>query len=136
MGMFDEIKCEYPLPEKFKFLQNKTFQTKDFYNVMDEYTITKNGKLVRQKFKYEVVEEKNRPYFGTPEWNKSPFSKMIGSLKKCIDKKEMIEFHGYIRFCTVVSGNFYEFTAKFTDGKLVKISPVELPKWKSKVERA
>jgi hypothetical protein len=44
MGMFDEIKCEYPLPDPE--VQDHVFQTKDFENLMERYTITKEGRLI------------------------------------------------------------------------------------------
>jgi hypothetical protein len=44
MGMFDEVRCEYPLPDAE--LQDERFQTKNFYRLLETFTITKDGELV------------------------------------------------------------------------------------------
>lgn len=44
MGMFDEVRCEYPLPDAE--LQDERFQTKSFYGLLENYTITKDGRLI------------------------------------------------------------------------------------------
>ena len=45
MGLFDEVKCAYPLPDAEH--QEREFQTKDLESLMDRYTITHDGRLVR-----------------------------------------------------------------------------------------
>lgn len=45
MGLFDTVKCEYPLPNPAH--QDLKFQTKDLDCWMGRYTITCDGKLVR-----------------------------------------------------------------------------------------
>ena len=47
MGLFDEVRCEYRLPNPAH--QSLVFQTKDLENLMDEYVITRRGRLVRTK---------------------------------------------------------------------------------------
>jgi hypothetical protein len=47
VGLFDEVRCEYPLPNAAH--QGLLFQTKDLENLMDEYVITRRGRLVRTK---------------------------------------------------------------------------------------
>ena len=44
MGMFDELRCEYELPDKE--VQDEVFQTKSLDRLMDDYTITREGKLI------------------------------------------------------------------------------------------
>lgn len=39
MGMFDYVKCEYPLPHG----QDREYQTKDTHCIMGTVTITKDG---------------------------------------------------------------------------------------------
>lgn len=46
MGMFDNLTCEYPLPAEPK-PHEKSFQTKDFDCQLDHYTITDDGRLLR-----------------------------------------------------------------------------------------
>jgi len=45
--MFDEVRCEYRLPTPAH--QDLVFQTKDLENLMDEYVITRRGRLVRSR---------------------------------------------------------------------------------------
>jgi len=47
VGLFDEVRCEYPLPNAAH--QGLLFQTKDLENAMEEYLITRRGRLVRTK---------------------------------------------------------------------------------------
>jgi hypothetical protein len=46
LGLFDTITCEYPLPVAEH--QNLEFQTKDLESLLDHYTITRDGRLVRR----------------------------------------------------------------------------------------
>jgi hypothetical protein len=125
MGMFDTLKCKYPMPHGYEFLQNEEFQTKDFDNVLDKYTITKEGGLVHHNYVWDFVPEEERPFYGKPEWDTNPLFRTMGSLKTIhVGDKEM-DFHGYIRFYTSIKDKdgykFYELQAKFTDGKLVDL---------------
>jgi hypothetical protein len=43
MGMFDYVKCLYPLPDNIP--DDEAFQTKDLTNVLADYTITTDGHL-------------------------------------------------------------------------------------------
>lgn len=45
MGMFDSVRCEYPLPDPSR--QGIEFQTKSLLLMMDHYTITSDGRLVQ-----------------------------------------------------------------------------------------
>lgn len=47
MGLFDEVRCDYPLPDPAH--QGLVFQTKDLENAMEEYRITRRGRLVRTR---------------------------------------------------------------------------------------
>lgn len=138
MGMFDYIECEYPMPKGFEFLQEaEDFQTKDFQNVMDKYTITKEGRLIHHKYIWDIVPEEDRPYYGKPEWNENPLFRMMGSISMVHTGDEYMNFHGYIRFYTSVKEkeiyitadgeerhkhSFYNLKAKFTDGQLVELT--------------
>jgi hypothetical protein len=46
MGLFDTIYCQYPLPDARH--QDLDFQTKDLECLLDTYTITPDGRLLRQ----------------------------------------------------------------------------------------
>ena len=45
MGLSDTVRCEYPLPEAGH--QDLEYQTKAFENLMERYTITADGRLIR-----------------------------------------------------------------------------------------
>jgi hypothetical protein len=127
MGMFDELICEYPLPDSA--VQNEVFQTKSLDCTMDRYTITKDGRLILHKVRYESVPEEERPYYGTPEWDESPFLQVAGSLKSVPVGDVAIPYHGYIRFYTYLGkhpdGESFEYLAKFTNGRLKEIRQVQ-----------
>jgi hypothetical protein len=48
MGMYDDITCEHALPGEPKPKDN-SFQTKDLDCLMDHYTITRDGRLLKRK---------------------------------------------------------------------------------------
>jgi hypothetical protein len=48
MGMYDDITCEHVLPFEPKPRGN-SFQTKDFDRLMEHYTITKDGRLLKRE---------------------------------------------------------------------------------------
>jgi len=54
MGMFDTLKCNFPLPNKEA--QDKEFQTKELRCEMDQLEITSGGRLVRIKSGYDDEE--------------------------------------------------------------------------------
>lgn len=66
VGMFDYVRCRYPLPHH----QDAQFQTKDLLSLvdrgewlgglLDNYEITKDGRLRRQRHKYKVVKTPRR----------------------------------------------------------------------------
>ncbi|RLI63032.1 MAG: hypothetical protein DRO67_06395 [Candidatus Asgardarchaeum californiense] len=135
MGMFDYVVCNYQMPEGYDFLQKSDFQTKDFESVMDKYTITEDGLLVHHKYMWDMVAEKDRPYYGKPEWDTKPIFKVMGSIKMIYVGDEEMNYHGYFTFYTSVKDGtyinedgevrdkykFYDLKAKFTDGKLVEL---------------
>jgi hypothetical protein len=45
VGLFDRIRCEFPLPDPSH--QELEYQTKDLDCLLEEYTITRDGRLVR-----------------------------------------------------------------------------------------
>jgi len=120
MGMFDNIKCEYPLPDKPIGARN--WQTKSFGDgmvggFMDNYTITPEGKLILHKCTYETVPEEERPYYGTPDWDKNLLMQICGSMKSTPLEDEDQEYHGVINIYTNTSNNeWVEYDIKFTDG--------------------
>ena len=128
MGMFDEIKCEYPLPDPE--VQDEVFQTKNFENLMDCYTITQDGRLIKHEVRWESVPEEERPYYGTPDWEK-PFLRLMGSLKTVPVGDIEIPYHGDIRFYTskeqegADKHKWYEYCVRFTEGRVQWIKRIQ-----------
>ena len=123
MGMYDELTCEYPLPEKYKKYQDSVFQTKSLVNCLDKYLITKDGELVHHSFNWEVVPEEERPYYGKPEWDKF---KWAGSFKTTGKEPQKLNHTGEVRFYEwdVKEDIWVEFIALFANGKLIHFDSV------------
>ena len=125
MGMFDNVECDYPLPNAGT-LQGETFQTKSFDNLLDNYTITKDGDLIWHKVRMEEVPEEERPYYGKPEWDNTPLAKVCGSFRTVPDGNEKVDFHGVLNMYTIDAfGKWYEYDVYFVYGKVDKIEKVE-----------
>jgi hypothetical protein len=134
MGVFDTIYCEYSLPEHDFLKDILDFQTKSLDPKMTTYTLTADGRLLEHRYIQEPVPEKERPYYGKPEWNREMF-RLIGSLRTVETYFHDMEWHGDINFYTPYAGMWYEFTARFTEGKLDSIvfehdKHIKLPSYK------
>lgn len=98
--MFDHVKCRYPLPDKE--VQNVVFQTKNFECMLDTYFITEEGKLLMKGLK-----------------QRDPV---------------LVRFHGELKFYTSTGSHednsfkWYEYIARFTNGKLQWIKRAEKEK--------
>jgi hypothetical protein len=121
MGMFDYLFIDtnmLPVSDEEKIIigDEPGWQTKDFENVMTEIYITNEGELKINQWEYEVVPKEERPH---PD--DDGLSGLVGSLRRSNENLETIPHHGYVNFYTSISKKWYEFNAKFTDGKLVEI---------------
>jgi hypothetical protein len=123
MGMYDEIVCNYPLPDEE--FQGKTFQTKSLDAMMDEYTITADGKLIKHDYDWAVVPEEERPYYGTEEWDEKEFLRWAGSMRREPRGDIVVPHHGDIRFYNFFDDVWYEYIARFTNGELESIRRVQ-----------
>lgn len=124
MGMFDNIKCEYLLPDTPKRIQESTLQTKDLVNLLDDYTITKEGRLIHHQCNWEITPEEERPYYGTEEWDKNPLFQIFGSMRRVPLEDVDTKYHGMLHIYTTDPDNhsvFYDYELKFTDGNLVDV---------------
>lgn len=97
MGMFDTIHCEYPLPVAEH--QSLDFQTKNLECLLDIYTITRDGRLVRHA--------RRGGLWGAPE-----------------DHDVEWPLHGDIRFYTSKDKEWIEYVARFTHGQVEWIRPL------------
>ena len=127
MSMFDNIQCEYPLPDTgYPVSPGHTFQTKSLGRALDEYTITADGRLILNKVRWESVPDEERPYYGTPEWE-NVWAKLAGSLRTVPVGDEEVLYHGDVYFYDVFSSRdgseeaWIEYKARFTEGGLSRI---------------
>jgi hypothetical protein len=133
LGMYDYLKCEYPLPNPPYWITEETiFQTKhrDEDCCMETFRITKEGRLIHQRVSYVNCPDEERPYWGKPEWNKSEIYRMAGMIKTVPAGDVDTEFHGDIVFYegSTIEENkwaWYEVCARFTNGKLEWIKEVK-----------
>jgi len=125
MGLYNNVKCEYILPEAPKEIQDDVFQTKNFECLLDNYTITKDGELIHHLCEYESVPEEERPYYGTPEWDKNPIYHWMGSMKSKFIKDVKVNHHGIIHIYTIIKDNeWWEYEIKFIDGKVTNVKRI------------
>lgn len=130
MGMFDTLYINtqrLPLSraDKKRLGDDPDWQTKDLDCILTEVYITDEGELKVNRWEYETVPKEERPY---PD--DEGLLGSMGSLKRVNQRLEAIPYHGYIRFYTSLespegSQEWFEFSAKFTNGKLVGIQRVQ-----------
>lgn len=92
------------------------WQTKDFDCELTEIYITDEGELKINRFEMQIVPKEERPY---P--NGKGLEEFVGSMRRTNQRLETIPFHGCVNFYSDIKGQWYEFNAKFTDGKLQEI---------------
>lgn len=124
MGMFDDIKCEYPLPltedqgelAGQNWRENQ-FQTKDFECLLDEYCIREDGTLWQQIYSWETT-RKGRPYRKPAGW------------------QPMSTYTGTVRFYDSIKAHkadyWVEWLAVFVSGKLTEL---KLHSWEQRDNR-
>lgn len=104
MGFFDTIFCEANAPGA-ELLGDREFQTKDLGRRMDHFTITVAGELIH--------------HCRRPE-NKEVFARHVAY------RDVLVPLHRDITLCGATSaGEFAWFVARFTDGKLQWVCPLE-----------
>lgn len=121
MGMYDNLIIntdKLPVTDEEKKLigENPGWQTKDFDCDLTEIYITDEGELKINRWNYEEVPEEERPH---P--NGEGLLGLMGSLRRVNERLETIQYHGYVNFYSNIGDDWYEFFAKFTDGKLISI---------------
>lgn len=126
MGMYDHIEIDIeklPLPKEVKenFGDNPGFQTKDFECVLTEVYL-KDDCIEVAEWEYEEVPVEERPY---P--NEDGLLLFAGSLRRKNKRMNKItDYHGHVNFYTFCNNEngdeeWYEFNAKYTNGKLEEI---------------
>jgi hypothetical protein len=105
MGMFDEIRCEMPLPDN-RLPPGTWFQTKSLVSWMSKYTISQEGRLIYHFERYEAGPNR--------EIAEGKFFRS----RKLVETKDLdTEFHGDVRFYTHNDKEeWLEYVARFTNG--------------------
>ena len=114
MGMFDYINCRAPLPDGWQ-PADRALQTKDFDCDMVCHEITADGRLMLCR----VTDRRFEPDPALA--HKDGILKYRGALKLDTEIVETAH-HGYVNFYGEdTDGQWHEYSAKFTDGRLVSI---------------
>ena len=103
MGMFDYVRIAFPLPDEI--VQHVEFQTKDLDCLLDEYRITKDGKL--ELLVYDTVPV--------------PDSDAIFGyhMERFNERWQPWDFHGDLVIYTYgLDGRFYEYVVHFVEGEV------------------
>lgn len=117
MGLFDHIKCKYPLPEGYERWQEAMFQTKDLGSTMVTYIITPEGRLTKNRRYYESHPTQTR-------WS-GLLGKEVPVQVVAHEAQIDQDWHGDIVFYEYDQGSesLIEFRARFTEGTLQWIRP-------------
>jgi hypothetical protein len=120
MGMFDNLKIKTEMlpitDDEKRFLgESPDWQTKDFDCILSTAEITDGGKLRFRRFSY-----------GWDENAVSGMTKITGKKGALTEENaqwiDLKDYHGFVNFYTNDKNNkWWEFNAKFTNGKLVGI---------------
>lgn len=114
MGMFDDLRCDYPLPAPN--CEGLSFQTKDTpAQYLDLYTITADGELLEEE--YETVDRSDPKAEG--------FMALIGCATRVNKRAVPCLFTGEICFYTSSGGGWLEFSSYFKAGKLQQVNLLE-----------
>ena len=112
MGMFDYIKCKYPLP--ISGLNDINFQTKSLDNCLEQYEIREDGTLWREICRYEDHSDKSL----------QTLKRFAGACTRIHEGWELHTDACTICFYESVNNIWVEFKAQFVDGKLHKIEEI------------
>jgi hypothetical protein len=125
MGMYDyvEVESSISLTNFPCSSEGVQFQTKDFDQTMSVYKITSKGRLQKMKMRCESVPEDERPSFENSTFKDTILAKITGIFRTVSEGWVDENFHGTFTFYTHLENNWYTYKAKFTDGKLVSITP-------------
>ena len=129
MGMYDEVRVEYSLPDPEA--QDLVFQTKSLDCFLDDFTVTRDGRLILHAVEYEEVPEEERLNYGTPEWDKGGIYQLMGSLDKVPTGDIGIPYEGDVEIHTCTGsreeGDFrwYEYIIRFEGGRVSWVKRVK-----------
>jgi hypothetical protein len=113
MGMFDYLRCAYPLPAKGA--NELSYQTKDLDCGLDVYEIREDGTLWHEDYD---VEDHSDP-------NEEGLMRLCGMLSRVNKKWNRVEYTGEVRFYTSWLDNpsrgWIEWSSYFVNGQLKEL---------------
>lgn len=113
MGMFDYVRCEYPLQGNPPI---DNWLTKDLGERHDAYVITADGRLQREEYDTEDQSDPN-----AKGWRRA-LGCSVSVNQRLVD---MPDFSGEIKFYRIDDNEFWwVFSALFDDGKLLSIKQI------------
>lgn len=120
MGLFDEIVCNMPLPDKPEWVADgHVFQTKSFDPRQEMYEIRSDGTLWMER--YEIEDHSDPNATGLMR-----FAGMATRVNKRFER--LADFDGAVCFYdSGPNGAWVEFKAVFVDGVVVKLVNVSEP---------
>jgi len=102
MGMYDTVVFEGGLPEDMT-PSDQEFQTKSLFRMMDQFTVTKEGRLIHNTARY--VEDFSQPL---------GIGRMVPVEKSDVD----MQFHGDIVLTSYQGDKYTDYVLRFTHGTL------------------
>jgi hypothetical protein len=116
MGMFDDLRCRYPLP--VEGANELRYQTKDLDCQMDQYEIREDGTLWREDYD---VEDQSDP-------NATGIMRLSGMMTRVNPRWVPVDYLGRIWFYGSFTGDWkdwIEWCADIIDGRVRSVSLVE-----------
>lgn len=132
MGMFDDIRCKYPLP--LPGANDLAYQTKDTeHQYLDQYEIREDGTLWHEDYDTEDHSDRAKwkathPGEEPPKELSDALSAFCGCMTRVNKRWEKVMFTGEIGFYTTLGedhSGWIEWSADFIDGELKSIVLIE-----------
>ena len=101
--------------DKDKITGDVVWQTKDLVRQLAEARITDDGELWIKESDFMWDDDEDQDGESDPAADSAKKKRVA----------ERIEHHGFVRFYSDIQDEWFEFKAKFTDGKMVGIERVE-----------
>lgn len=106
MGMFDHVRCKYPLPDPEA--QGLDFQTKStLAPYLDNYEITTDGRLLHEAY--------------DSRWEDDSSAPLSGCLHRENLRWEPVEFRGQLEIHTSHDGRWYSYLIWFKAGRVADL---------------
>lgn len=125
VGMYDCVRIDdsIHLPEyELRSNDDVEWQTKTFERIMGTYKVTAEGKLFKEEWHYEEVPEEERPMYDEDIGGfENDLDKAFGSMAKVHEGWIQKDYHGRMNIVGTDEENFYEYSLKFTNGRLEDI---------------